>query len=124
LGARIKRTVFRTYAAIFSLVTLFLVHPLARGLVWEMRLGMLVRHGLVEGRNVLHLWDMWYVALAPEISVVKRTGLAETSLTDRSIGAVLNVLESGVCALFPDSRAHAERDHRMHAVSAEQIKVN
>ena len=71
-GARIKRTVVRFYQAAYAIITLFCVHPIARGLVWEMRLGMLVRHGLTEGRNVLHLWDMWYV-LSPSGLVERAT---------------------------------------------------
>jgi hypothetical protein len=60
-GARIKRAIFKASAGTFNIAILFMIHPIARGLVWEMRLGMLVRHGLTEGRNVLHLWDMWCV---------------------------------------------------------------
>ena len=60
-GARLKRGITKLYRAVFNSTILFAVHPIARGLVWEMRLGMLIRHGLTEGRNVLHLWDMWYV---------------------------------------------------------------
>lgn len=59
LSMRIKRTVGRVLVGAYAAVMVYGLHPVARGVLWELRVGLWVRHGLRGGQSVLHVWDAW-----------------------------------------------------------------
>ena len=59
LTVRWKRRELKFLHRSWAIFMLFGVHPLLRGLLLEMRIGVWVRYKFREGPVVLHIWDAW-----------------------------------------------------------------
>lgn len=59
--ALVKRFILLNLRKALILSIVYVAHPIMKGLLWELRVGLLVRYGIGQAIPVLHLWDAWYV---------------------------------------------------------------
>lgn len=55
----IKRLCLKLVKRVVAVVMIYLIQPILWGLLVEIRLGVLVRHGMSDSVPVIHLWDAW-----------------------------------------------------------------
>jgi hypothetical protein len=78
-STRAKRALIGALTRAYVLVTLYLIIPIAVGLLWELYIAMPFRYGIKPYTPVLHFWETWYVS----------PSFHEMALNSRAMGLVL-----------------------------------